>query len=150
LGTKAHQLTRKAIIRRAPTLLNGIKQFNEHIDTLQAMAESNPQCRIPIPDMLPSTTKELRICHHLHEDVWISKTANAEIPRWLTDVNLRAAVRAHLRLDRCYEERRCLGREADNLCRWFGRKFAALELASQCQQCSFLLYLSLTPSLTQI
>jgi hypothetical protein len=36
-----------------------------------------------------------------------------------------------LKLDRCTEEFRCLGIEADNLCWWFGRELAAIELAIQ-------------------
>ncbi|KAJ7598205.1 hypothetical protein C8J56DRAFT_1091394, partial [Mycena floridula] len=134
LGTKAHQITRKSIQKRAPVIANGIKVFNGHIDMLQEMAEDNPDCRIPIPDRLPTTIKELRDCPHLHEDVWISKSADGEIPRWLADLDLRNAIRARLRLDRCDEERRRLGRESDNMCRWFGRKLAALELAIRCER----------------
>ncbi|KAJ7588794.1 hypothetical protein C8J56DRAFT_1049722 [Mycena floridula] len=134
LGTKAHQITRKSIQKRAPVIANGIKVFNGHIDTLQEMAEDNPDCRIPIPDRLLTTIKELRDCPHLHEDVWISKSADGEIPQWLADLDLRNAIRAHLRLDRCDEERCRLGRESDNMCRWFGRKLAALELAIRCER----------------
>ncbi|KAJ7579774.1 hypothetical protein C8J56DRAFT_867767 [Mycena floridula] len=134
LGTKAHQITRKSIQKRAPVIANGIKVFNSHVDTLQEMAEEHPDCRIPIPDRLPTTIKELRECPHLHEDVWISKSANGEIPRWLADLDLRTAIWARLRLDRCDEERRRLGRESDNICRWFGRKLAALELAIRCDR----------------
>ena len=34
-----------------------------------------------------------------------------------------------LKSDRCLEERRRLGLEADNLCEWFGRQLAAITLA---------------------
>jgi len=34
-----------------------------------------------------------------------------------------------LKVDHCLEERRRLGQEADNLCRWFGRELLALEAA---------------------
>jgi hypothetical protein len=34
-----------------------------------------------------------------------------------------------LKLDRCQEERRRLGMEADNLCRFFGRELCAVEVA---------------------
>jgi hypothetical protein len=50
-------------------------------------------------------------------------------PRWLTDVDVRKGIRAMLKSDRCLEERRRLGLEADNLCCWFGRELAAIELA---------------------
>jgi hypothetical protein len=36
-----------------------------------------------------------------------------------------------LKIDRCMEEHRRLGIEADNLCRWFGRELAAIELSIQ-------------------
>ncbi len=37
--------------------------------------------------------------------------------------------------DRCLEERWRLGNEADNLCRWYGRELAAVELAIRTPQC---------------
>jgi len=48
---------------------------------------------------------------------------------WLEDRDVRTGIQAMLKVDRCLEERRCLGWEADNLCRWFGRELAAVELA---------------------
>jgi hypothetical protein len=36
-----------------------------------------------------------------------------------------------LKIDRCTEEYRRIGIEADNLCRWFGQELAAIELAIQ-------------------
>lgn len=60
------------------------------------------------------------------EDVWISQSG--DIPRWLDDADVRQGIRAMLKIDRCLEERCRLGREADNLCRWFGRELAAIEL----------------------
>lgn len=34
-----------------------------------------------------------------------------------------------LKLDRCIEEQRRLGWEADNLCRWYGRELSSVEVA---------------------
>jgi hypothetical protein len=62
------------------------------------------------------------------EDVWITPSLG-DVPRWLEDADVREGIRAMLRLDRCLEERRRLGYEADNLCRWFGRELHAVELA---------------------
>ena len=60
------------------------------------------------------------------EDVWITRTSQ-EVPRWLNEVEVRVGIRAMLKLDHCLEERCRLGREADNLCRWFGRELLAIE-----------------------
>ncbi|KAJ7582135.1 hypothetical protein C8J56DRAFT_1005953 [Mycena floridula] len=42
---------------------------------------------------------------------------------------VRQAIQALLKLDQCLEERRRLGMEAQNLCRSFGRKLTAIEVA---------------------
>ncbi|RDB15037.1 Ubiquitin-like-specific protease ESD4 [Hypsizygus marmoreus] len=62
------------------------------------------------------------------EDVWITPVTG-DIPRWLEDVDVREGIRAVQKLDRCQEEQRRLGMEADNLCRWFGRELQAMEVA---------------------
>ena len=62
------------------------------------------------------------------EDVWVNPTTGP-VPRWLTDANVRKGIRAMLKSDRCLEERRRLGLEADNLCQWFGCQIAAVTLA---------------------
>ena len=62
------------------------------------------------------------------EDVWVDQTTGPG-PRWLTDVNVRKGIRAVLKSDRCLEERRRLGLDADNLFQWFGRQIAAMTLA---------------------
>ncbi|KAJ7573032.1 hypothetical protein C8J56DRAFT_805348 [Mycena floridula] len=134
LGTKAHQLSKKSIGKRAPALANDISKFNDYVEALARKSRVNPGCCIPIPAALPTTIKELRECQDLNEDVWISKSPRGEVPRWLAEPELRKVIQSRLRLDRCIEERRRLGREADNLCRWFGRKFAALELAIHCDK----------------
>jgi hypothetical protein len=64
------------------------------------------------------------------DDVWIYPSTEAA-PPWLTDTKVRKGIRAMLKVDRCMEENRCLGIEADNLSRWFGRELAAIELSIQ-------------------
>lgn len=62
------------------------------------------------------------------EDVWITRSKEAT-PAWLENLDVREGIRAMLKVDRCLEERRRLGVEADNLLQWFGRELCALELA---------------------
>lgn len=62
------------------------------------------------------------------EDVWISRQEE-EMPQWLADSNVRDGIRTMLKKDGCLWERRRLGREADNLCRWLGAELSAVELA---------------------
>lgn len=89
---------------------------------------NDPKWNIPVPTPLPIQLAMLRDDSTLMEDVWVSPSP-IETPRWLSDVNVRKGIRAMLKIDRCHEERLRLGIEADNLCRWFGRELAGLELA---------------------
>jgi hypothetical protein len=52
-----------------------------------------------------------------------------QVPRWLEDANVREGIRTILKVDRCLEECRRLGLEADNLCRWFGQELSAVKVA---------------------
>ena len=63
------------------------------------------------------------------EDIWITPTTGGPPALWLEDRDVRTGIQAMLKVDRCLEERRRLGWEADNLCQWFGRELAAVELA---------------------
>lgn len=72
---------------------------------------------------------DLRNSPVLMEDVWITRSVDG-IPRWLEDLTVREGIRAMLKADRCLEERRRLGDEADNLCRWYGWELGAVELAT--------------------
>ncbi|KAG6839934.1 hypothetical protein C0991_010226 [Blastosporella zonata] len=124
--TKLHQATRNAIQKRAPALMNAIRKFNGYCETLASVYKSD--WSIPLPEPLPVKLAELRESPLLMEDVWISK-APGERPRWLAEPKVREGIRAMLRVDRCIEERRRLGIEADNLCRWYGRELRALRTA---------------------
>ena len=68
------------------------------------------------------------------EDVWITPSDD-ELPRWLTDVDVRNGIRAMLKADHCLEERKRLGREADSLCSWFGQRLMSIETALRLPQC---------------
>ncbi|KAI9062699.1 hypothetical protein FKP32DRAFT_1573466 [Trametes sanguinea] len=137
LGTKLHQQTRKAIAKRTPALMTAIRKFNTYCDQLQAMYK--PQWKCALPQHLPTELGALREDSSLLTDVWIAPV-EADKPRWLTDPKIRSGIRALLSRDRCQEERRRLGEEADNLCRWYGRELAAVELASQMPQNSRIIF----------
>jgi hypothetical protein len=125
-GTKIHQSTRDAIAKRKPALLKAIQKFNAYCEQLAAIYR--PEWGLPLPEALPVKLDALRNSSSLLEDVWITRSPQ-EVPRWLDEVEVRVGIRAMLKVDHCLEERRRLGQEADNLCRWFGRELLALEAA---------------------
>ncbi|KII90983.1 hypothetical protein PLICRDRAFT_67778, partial [Plicaturopsis crispa FD-325 SS-3] len=135
LGTKLHQHTRKAIAKRQPALMTAIRKFNVYCQQLEELHQ--PEWSIPLPQPLPTKLADLRDGSNLMEDVWIAPSEGLT-PRWLEDADVRDGIRAMLKLDRCLEERHRLGLEADNLCRWFGRELAAVELALRRQSNSSL------------
>ncbi|OSD02619.1 hypothetical protein PYCCODRAFT_1410600 [Trametes coccinea BRFM310] len=139
LGTKLHQQTRKAIAKRTPALMTAIRKFNTYCDTLKTVY--NAEWNFPLPQHLPTELGALREDTSLLTDVWITPTETDMPPRWLDDPQVRSGIRALLNKDRCQEERRRLGQEADNLCRWYGRELAAVELALRMPQNSQIAFL---------
>lgn len=93
----------------------------------------HPQWEFPLPIRLPTELKVLQSDSSLLADVWVTRVS-AVVPPWLADTDVRRGIRAILAKDRCLEERRRLGREADNLCRWYGHQLAAVELAMRLPQ----------------
>jgi len=126
LGTKLHQQTRKAISKRKPALMTAIRKFNKYCETLESLHQ--PSWSIPLPQPLPTELAALRDGPTLREDVWISPSCG-DVPRWLEDPDVREGIQAMLKVDRCSEERQRLRMEADNLCQWFHRELAAVELS---------------------
>lgn len=106
--------------------MNAIRKFNRYCELLESLYK--PEWNIPLPEPLPTQLAILRDSSQLMEDVWITRSQH-EVPRWLEDGDVREGIRAVLKVDRCGEERRRLGMEADNLCRWFGRELCAIEVA---------------------
>jgi hypothetical protein len=150
VGTKLQQQTKKAISKRKPALMAAIRKFNNYCERLATLHQ--PHRPIPLPQQLPTDPFELRKgSHALMEDVWFAPISG-QTPRWLDDANVRQGIRAMLKLDRCLEERRRLGNEADNLCRWFGRELCALELAlrTHTSESSKALFLQLVPQKKKI
>ncbi|KAK6992439.1 hypothetical protein R3P38DRAFT_3330946 [Favolaschia claudopus] len=115
LGTRLHQITRKAISKRQPALLKAINKFNTACATLESLRP--PQCSVPIPTPLSTQLNGLRNDPSLHEDVWITPS-EGPIPRWLNDTDVRDGIRSLHLLDRCAEETVRLNLERDNLKHW--------------------------------
>jgi hypothetical protein len=106
--------------------MTAICKFNSYCERLESLYD--PSWSIPLPTPLPTKLADLRNDQTLMEDVWITPSVG-DVPRWMEDPDVRDGIRALLKWERCQEEQRRLGLEADNLCRWFGDELAALELA---------------------
>jgi hypothetical protein len=128
-----HQQTRKAIVKRRPALLSAIRKYNTYCQTLEELRPLESIIIIPRP--LPTDLAKLRgEDSDLMEDVWVSLLTEGR-PRWLDEQQVRDGIRAMIKRERCLEERRRLGLEADNLCRWFGQELCSLELAIRRSEC---------------
>ncbi|KAG2127204.1 hypothetical protein DEU56DRAFT_742476, partial [Suillus clintonianus] len=125
-GTKLHQQTRKAIAKCQPALMTAICKYNGYCERLESLYD--PSWGVPLPAPLPTKLADLRNDPTLMEDVWITPSVG-DVPRWMEDADVRDGIRALLKRQRCQEEQRRLGFEADNLCRWFRDELAALEVA---------------------
>ncbi|KAG1779269.1 hypothetical protein EV702DRAFT_1195245 [Suillus placidus] len=126
LGTKLHQQTCKSIAKRQPALMIAIRKFNSYCERLESIFD--PSWGVPLPAPLPTKLADLRNDQTLMEDVWITPSVG-DVPHWIKDTNVRDGIQGLLKQQRCREEQRRIGLEADNLCRWFGTELAALELA---------------------
>ncbi|KAJ2914823.1 hypothetical protein MD484_g5591, partial [Candolleomyces efflorescens] len=127
-GTKMHQTIRASMSKKTAALTSAVEHYNRDCNKL-AKARP-PKCTIPVPKPLPSTLKLLKACPDLMESVWI-EPIDPQKQRWVHDAGIRSGIRAVHRLERCAEETRRLGREADNMCRWFGREVSAVAAAMQ-------------------
>jgi hypothetical protein len=106
--------------------MTAIRKFNSYCERLESLY--NPAWNIPLPTPLPTKLAELRGDQTLMQDVWVTPSIG-EVPRWLEDSDIRDGIRALLKRDRCREEQKRLGMEADNLCRFFEEELTALELS---------------------
>jgi len=125
LGTELHQQTRKAITKCQPALMSAIRKFNTYCERLAELYD--PSSGIPLPSLLLMKLAELHNDQSLLQDIWVAPSIG-EIPHWLEDIDVREGIRAVLKSDRCLEEQCRLAIEADNMCRWYGRKLCAVEL----------------------
>ena len=126
-GTRLHQITRKGIQSRQPALLNNIKKYNESCKRIETLAGTPPI--VPIPPPLPLQIQELREDKDLNIDVWFADDDNAKPPLWVTSSVVRKAIRNQLHLERTSEEAERLGREVNNLIRWYTLELAAYKVA---------------------
>lgn len=124
-GTRIHQQVRKGITKREPALKTAIRKFNSYCDTLRDLVGNS---NTPTPHHLPTKLAILREDPYLMEDVWIHSVTEAP-PLWLTEAPVRKGIRGMLKIDRCEEEQKRLGIEADRMCAWFGRELAAVTVA---------------------
>ncbi|EPQ51554.1 hypothetical protein GLOTRDRAFT_96295 [Gloeophyllum trabeum ATCC 11539] len=103
-------------------------RFNKYCDVLESLHK--PEWCIPVPSKLSTDLGVLREDQALFQDVCLEPgSSDVLTPRWLTESNVRRGIRAMLKKAQCLEECQRLGMEADNMCQWFGRELAALELA---------------------
>ncbi|KAG1735673.1 uncharacterized protein EDB91DRAFT_1348200 [Suillus paluster] len=109
-----------------PALMMAIRKFNSYCERLESLYD--PTWTIPLPTPLPTKLAELRGDQTLMQDVWVTPSMG-DVPCWLEDADIRDGIRALLKRDRCQEEQKRLGMEADNLCRFFGEELTALELS---------------------
>jgi hypothetical protein len=80
------------------------------------------------------------------EDVWIKRDFG-KTPRWIESPEVREGIRAMLSLDQCREERQRLGREADNMCQWFGNELTYTEIVIADPKSAFQLIIFLLENL---
>ncbi|KAF6747718.1 hypothetical protein DFP72DRAFT_821404 [Ephemerocybe angulata] len=128
LGTKMHQHVRHAMSKKTSALESAVKRYNTECKHLASLKQ--PSCRIPIPEPLPTSLADLKTSTTLMENVWVDPI-DQETHRWVRDVNVRDGIRAMHKIDRCSEELHRLGREADNMLRWYKRELAAVVEAIQ-------------------
>ena len=122
---KIHQQVWKGITKREPMLKTAIRKFNTYCNTLRDLiSDSN----IPTPHHLPTKLSALWEDSSLMEDIWIHSVSETP-PLWLTEPFVRNGIHAMLKIDRCEEEQKWLGIEADSMCAWFGRELVAVIIA---------------------
>ncbi|ESK89256.1 hypothetical protein Moror_5141 [Moniliophthora roreri MCA 2997] len=92
IGTKIHQITRKAIKKHVPALQSALHKYNRYCETLNKLHK--PTYSIPPPKPLPTNLKDLRENSDLYEDVWIIQIDTEAAPAWLVDDGVRKGIRA--------------------------------------------------------
>lgn len=122
-------------MKRKPALMSAIKKFNEYCDKLRSYRPSPPN--FPLPESLPTELSLLREHPSLMQDVWIRTQPAEQPPRWLEEADVRKGIQAVHKRDRSVEERRRCGKEADNMCHWFGNELVAVSIAMQLPESEF-------------
>ena len=101
-----HQYIRQSIGKCIPAFRRSLRRYNE----LCARAAScyKREWGIPLPKPLPEDLTKLKSDPDLLEDVWIGSAPETTY-EWLYDSDIREAMRAVHRKQRCLEEIRRIG-----------------------------------------
>lgn len=118
-----HQKARRSIAKRQPALTRAIEHFNSLV--LQLNRKRSRTSTFPAFQVLPLDLRSLRECETLFQDMWMSA---ANVPDWARDQSVRDGIRALQAQDRCYEERRRLQKELQNMAKWYTVEHVALRL----------------------
>lgn len=117
-----HQAVRAAMSKKTQTLNNSVARYNEECSAILKMWPA--ACQIPRPEPLPTSLTDLKTCTTLMESVWISKVEESHL--WVRDPDVREGIRAMHKVERCVEERKRLGKEADNMLFYYQRRLTAV------------------------
>ena len=128
LGTRLHQQARKNIQKRKPALMTAIRKYNSYCESLRSYQLPTPN--FPLPTPLPTDLTELRSDESLMIDVWTEPNPSSA-QAWLIDPTVREGIKYIHQQERCIEERRRLGREAENLLRYYSQELRVLEIAQR-------------------
>lgn len=104
--------------------MKAVRKFNDHCLRLASLYD--PTWNLPLPLPLPVTLAGLR-GSNLMEDIVVG--IDGKPPPWLNDPNVRAAITAMHKQDRCEEEEDRLKFEEVNLREWLSREIAAIDHA---------------------
>lgn len=117
--------------RRDSTLSRLARMYNENCDKLQSLkAKGQAQGNAVVPEKLDTKgLYELDVDHPIWIDAGFDDETPGEIPRWLSDTNVREGIRFQLELDRCVEEEKRLSLEAYTLQEWFREEWNVVNAA---------------------
>lgn len=108
--------------KKTASLTHSVGRYNEECARILKIWPSD--CGIPRPEPLPTSLAELKTSTTVMESVWVSKVGSSQL--WVRDPDVREGIRHMHKATRCREERIRLGREADNMLRWFERRLRAV------------------------
>lgn len=114
--------------RRQPALANALARYNDLCARLKDLLPEGST--FPLPQPLSTELAKLKDDPALLEDVWMSGDVGAS-PAWLTDADVRRAIRAMHICDRCAEESKRLDVEASSLQTWMVGQIRVLDSALQ-------------------
>ena len=133
--TNSHKLTKNAqahITRREPTIKKLLKKYNGMVEKLEDMIKSKKG--VPRNAVAPVTINsdelwDLDVDSPIWNDVGLDNEDNEEIPKWLGDEKMRAAIRNRIEGERCVEEAKRIKREIQALQEWCKEEYVVLETA---------------------